>query len=77
MAAFFYRFNGSPAFNPGSQRFADVNTSNPFYKEIQWLAAKGITTGWPDRTFRPGAPTERNAMAAFLYRYANLSYGFR
>ena len=73
MAAFFYRFNGSPAFNPGSQRFADVNTSNPFYKEIQWLAAKGITTGWPDRTFRPGAPTERNAMAAFLYRYANLS----
>lgn len=72
MAAFFYRFNGSPAYTPGTQRFSDVSASNPFYKEIQWLAVQGVTTGWADGTFRPRASTQRNAMAAFLFRYSSL-----
>ena len=69
MAAFFYRFAGSPAHNAGSQRFRDVPVSSPFYKEVSWLAARGITTGWSDGTFRPGEAIHRDAMAAFIQRY--------
>ena len=68
LAAFFYRFAGSPAHAP-TQYFSDVNASNPFYKEISWFAQQGITTGWADGTFRPGQTTHRDAMAAFLYRF--------
>ncbi|WP_346843385.1 S-layer homology domain-containing protein, partial [uncultured Rothia sp.] len=50
--------------------FKDVPTSHPFYKEISWLAASGITTGWADGTFRPDENISRAAMGAFLYRLA-------
>ena len=42
--------------------------SHTFYDEIEWLADSGITTGYPDGTFRPGAPVTRQAMAAYLER---------
>ncbi|WP_326504107.1 S8 family serine peptidase [Rothia nasimurium] len=51
-------------------RFTDVGTDYVFYDEIAWLAERGITTGWPDGTFRPGSYTERGQMAAFFYRLA-------
>ena len=72
MAAFMYRLAGKPDFTPPAvSPFADVATDNQFYKEITWLASKGISTGWPeDRTFRPLQPVNRDAMAAFLYRLA-------
>ncbi|MET3165159.1 UNVERIFIED_ORG: hypothetical protein ABIB19_003591 [Arthrobacter sp. UYEF10] len=75
MAAFLYRMAGKPAFTPPTvSPFADIDPSNQFYKEITWLAASKISTGWtePDgrRTFRPLEPVNRDAMAAFLYRYA-------
>ena len=34
------------------------------------MKARGITTGWSDGTFRPNAPVNRDAMAAFIYRYS-------
>ena len=69
MAAFLYRASGSPAFTPpATSPFTDVTTAHPFYREITWLRATGITTGWPDGTFRPGQAIARDAMAAFLYR---------
>ncbi len=49
--------------------FTDVNAGDPFYEEIQWLSDQGITTGYPDGTFRPLGLVTREAMAAFLYRY--------
>jgi hypothetical protein len=52
----------------GPQTFSDVNASHPFYDEIEWLADTGITSGYPDGTFRPGAPVTRQAMAAYLER---------
>jgi len=78
MAAFLYRAAGSPSHTPATRpRFLDVSTGHPFYKEIDWLAATGITTGWTLANgrveFRPGNPIERQAIAAFLYRYAHLS----
>ena len=70
MAAFLYRLAGSPRYNPPAvSPFRDVATNNMYYKEISWLAAQGISTGWGDKTFRPYQPIARDAMAAFLYRY--------
>lgn len=74
MAAFLYRQAGSPAFTaPAASPFVDVPTSHPFYREICWLAAEGISTGWTTPVgaeYRPGEPVSREAMAAFLYRFA-------
>jgi acyl-CoA thioesterase-1 len=69
MAALLYRLAGSPAVPANAPTFTDVAPSNPFYNEIRWLASQGISTGYPDGTFRPLAPVNRDAMAAFLYRY--------
>ncbi|PWD52549.1 hypothetical protein C8046_13130 [Serinibacter arcticus] len=78
MAAFLYRYAGSPEYTaPTVSPFVDVATSNPFYKEIAWLASTGISTGWPqvDDTvkFEPFVSVKRDAMAAFLFRYADQS----
>jgi glucose/arabinose dehydrogenase len=48
--------------------FTDVPSGHLFYDEIQWLVDNGITTGFSDGTFRPGANVARQAIAAFLYR---------
>jgi len=69
MAAFMYRFAGSPAWTPpATSPFSDVDPGDQFYAEITWLADKGITTGFPDGTFRPQVPVNRDAMAAFMFR---------
>ena len=71
MAAYFYRMSGSPQYTaPSSPSFSDVPLNHPYYKEIEWMKAQGITTGWPDGTYRPDASVNRDAMAAFFYRYA-------
>ncbi|MHA7274476.1 CAP domain-containing protein [Arthrobacter sp. TMT4-20] len=75
MAAFLYRAAGSPAYTPPKQSpFADVSTKQLFYKEMSWLSAQNISTGWKERngtrTYRPLQPVNRDAMAAFLYRAA-------
>jgi hypothetical protein len=76
MAAFLYRAAGSPAFTaPASPSFADVPTSNPFYKQIEWMRATGISTGTAQPTglplFKPADAVARQGMAAFLYRFVN------
>lgn len=69
IAAFLYRYEGRPAFTaPRRSPFADVSRSSPFYKEISWLRATGLSTGWADGTFRPSTHTTRAAIAAFLFR---------
>ena len=71
IAAFFYRMSGSPEVQlPEESPFTDVKEGDPFYKEIVWFQQQGITTGWPDKTFRPHDPVSREAMAAFFYRYS-------
>ena len=72
-AAFFYRYAGEPAFTPpATPTFSDVPTDHTFFEEIEWLAGTGITTGYPDGTFRPTAEVTRQATAAFFYRYDRL-----
>lgn len=49
--------------NPG---FTDVSTSNEYYGAIAALANAGIINGYPDGTFKPNAPIQRNHMAKIL-----------
>ena len=71
MAAFLYRLLGDPEFvPPATATFSDVPTTSPFFTAVEWLAASGITGGYPDGTFRPGLSVGRQPMAAFLYRAA-------
>ena len=77
MAAFLYRWAGSPEYTPSNadmHRFRDVDGSTPHAKEIWWLASTGISEGWLEsdgsRTFRGMSPVTRQDMAAFLYRLA-------
>lgn len=71
MAAFIYRFAGSPAFTPpATPTFTDVGINHPFRTEIEWMKAEGLSNGYVDGSYRPTAPITRMAMAAFLYRLA-------
>ena len=59
---------------PPTYSFVDVPSSFAYYTQIQWLAGERISTGWLEgdgtRTYRPGQPVNRDAMAAFMYRLA-------
>jgi hypothetical protein len=71
MAAFLHRMPGEDVgAPPTSASFGDVGSTHPFFADVEWLAAQGITGGFVDGTFRPGAPVSRQAMAAFLHRAA-------
>jgi hypothetical protein len=71
MSAFMYRLAGEPAFSPpATASFSDVAASSPFFKEVEWLASEGISTGYEDDTFRPFGHVTRGAMSAFMYRLA-------
>ena len=54
--------------------FVDVDEETSHRAEVEWLAANGITKGWPTADgafeFRPYATVKRADMAAFLYRLA-------
>jgi hypothetical protein len=72
MAAFLFRAAGEPPFVlPPSPSFTDVPLTHQFYIEIEWMASVGISTGYSDDTFRPSTPVSRQAMSAFLYRFAD------
>lgn len=49
--------------------FSDVPGDHPFRDDITWMDEQGISTGYPDGTFRPGDVVTRQAMAAFMRRY--------
>ena len=49
---------------------SDVSPSHWAYNYIKWLYDNGITTGYPDNTYRPSNTVQRDEMAAFLQRQA-------
>lgn len=69
LSTFLYRFAREPKFTP-TRSFRDTAGSE-HKKAIDWFASTGISTGWPDGTFRPNNETERAAIAAFLHRYSD------
>lgn len=56
--------------------FDDVPQSNNFYEEINWLGDSGISRGWAlddgRFLFNPSHNISREAMAAFIFRLAEL-----
>ena len=54
-------------------RFSDVSSSTPHAREILWLAAKSVSSGYTDGTFKGMEPVYRQDMAAFLHRLYSLS----
>ncbi|AOZ73129.1 hypothetical protein BK816_07350 [Boudabousia tangfeifanii] len=58
------------AASPDARVAKDVEATTLFSGEIKWLIRTRISTGWPDGTFRPLVPVDRQTMAAFLYRLA-------
>ena len=78
MAVFLYRCAGSPAVaQPTAPVFKDVPASRIYAKEIAWMKAQKISTGWADGTFRPLTPIHRDAMAAFVYRMEHKNMTFK
>lgn len=75
MAAFLYRFAGSPPGPHPPANFSDVPINYTFANEIAWLSNEGITTGFPDGTFQPRQEIRRDAMSAFLYRLSGSPAG--
>ena len=69
VVTFLWRAAGSP--DPKSTRnpFADVNSSDYFYKAVLWAVEKGITNGTSSTTFSPNQPCTRGQIATFLWRY--------
>jgi len=70
--SFWYYLQISPA--PAVQTFPDVAPVYWAFQEIEALAASGITTGFPDGTFRPTAAVTRAQMATFLARALGLHW---
>ena len=50
--------------------FIDVDPTTSHYDDVQWLASSGISTGYPDGTYRPYVEVARCDMAAFIRRLA-------
>jgi uncharacterized protein YkwD len=48
--------------------FLDLLASSPFFPDVTWSVRAGLSTGYPDGTYRPAAPVTRQAMASFLWK---------
>lgn len=75
MAAFLHRFAAHQGWRDAEDApecttppFSDVPVDHPFCTEIAWLADAGVAEGFPDGSFRPSAPVDRQSVAAFLHR---------
>ena len=72
MAAFLHRYAlnvaGTPGAGAGAAGFSDVTPGSPHADDVLWLAANGVTQGYPDGTFGGMRTVVRQDMAAFLHR---------
>jgi hypothetical protein len=68
VVAFLWRMAGSPAGPFPDPHFKDVPVGHPFRTAILWASATGVTHGYADGTFRPGATVSRQAAMAFIAR---------
>ena len=66
---YIWRYENKPAAKPGVT-LTDINTvtNADFKSAIQWAAGEGITTGYPDGSFRPNAGCTRAHVVTFIYR---------
>jgi hypothetical protein len=69
-----YQLQVSP--EPLTATFSDVPTTHQYFQFIEALADSGITTGYPDGTFRPGSYVTRGQMAVFLSKALGLHWPY-
>ncbi|RKJ81931.1 S-layer homology domain-containing protein [Butyricicoccus sp. 1XD8-22] len=68
LAAILWRHAGEP--QPQTDNaFSDVPKREWYTDAIRWLIGKGVVSGFPDQTFRPGLPVTREQAAVILYHY--------
>jgi hypothetical protein len=67
---FLHRLAGSPEPDRPAP-FPDAPASGAAAAAVAWASEHGITTGFPDGTFRPGAAVTRGAFLTFLHRLAS------
>jgi hypothetical protein len=70
MSAFLWRLVGEPPVQGDCTVFSDVPADHPFCTEIAFMAEFGLSEGYADGTFRPGATVDRAATSAFLARFS-------
>ncbi|MBR2831456.1 MAG: S-layer homology domain-containing protein [Oscillospiraceae bacterium] len=68
VVTFLWRAAGSPEPRSKTNPFADVKTTDYFYKAVLWAVENGITNGTSDTTFSPGNTCTRAHVVTFLYR---------
>ena len=74
MAAFMRRLArlASRGTDVAPKQFRDVTASTPHADDIRWLGGSGVSTGYPDGTYRGMVSVYRQDMAAFLHRLDQL-----
>lgn len=68
-AAFLHRLDDEPTVTTDAG-FTDVPSDHTFHDAIAWMVDEEVAAGYPDGTFRPTTPVTRQAVAAFVTRYA-------
>ena len=79
MAAFLRRlaeWMDAPEATGVVKSFPDVPSSMDHAEDVAWLSAAGITTGFPDGTFKPYDTIKRCDMAAMLHRLDGFVEGY-
>jgi hypothetical protein len=74
MATILWRYNGSPGGSPVAP-FNDVDRNRYYAPAIDWLHARGITTGTAPGVFSPEDAVTRGQMATFLWRHEDKEGG--
>lgn len=59
----------------GSHTFPDVSSSAFYHDSVTAVFNAGVTSGFPDGTYRPNNPVTRGQMAVFLDKLGGLSLG--
>ena len=57
----------------GSSSFKDVSLEDWYKESVDWAVASGVTSGYGEGTFQPGANCNRAMMVTFLKKMAELS----
>ena len=70
VVTFLHRMIGSPEPAAITLPFADVKTSDYFYKPVKWAFGSKITGGTSDTTFSPDETCSRAQVVTFLWRTA-------
>ena len=52
-----------------TQRFPDVPVDHYAFEAVEWAAEVGVTTGYPDGTFKPEQPLSKRHAVVFMERY--------